>query len=310
MLRDQARSVPPDFGSAIAGINGDFYIRDMPNFAGDPRGLQLLNGELISGPSNLCVWFDPNGAPHLDEIKSEFAVTWPDAQKTVFGLNEQRKNDMVVLYTPTYGPSTHVNGGRNLVLEKEGQSPWLPLRPGEIYHARVATITTNGNAQIPPNSMLLSIGPAVRNLPEVKPGATLQISTATVPDLKGIKVALGGGPGLLHKGTAFPKVAPPGVSKEWSQRSKYERNPRTAMGWSDTHVFFVVVDGRQANLSVGMTLGELAEYFKKLGCTEALNLDGGKSAQMWVQGRIRNSPCQGEDTVANSIFVVKKTASQ
>jgi len=59
-------------------------------------------------------------------------------------------------------------------------------------------------------------------------------------------------------------------------------------------------------LSVGMKLAELAEYFVGLGCTDAMNLDGGKSAQMWVSGQIVNSPCQGEDTVANACFVIRK----
>jgi len=36
-----------------------------------------------------------------------------------------------------------------------------------------------------------------------------------------------------------------------------------------------------------------------------MNLDGGKSAQMWMNGRIMNSPCQGEDTVASSLLVVR-----
>jgi exopolysaccharide biosynthesis protein len=37
-----------------------------------------------------------------------------------------------------------------------------------------------------------------------------------------------------------------------------------------------------------------------------MNLDGGKSAQLWIAGQIVNSPCQGEDTVANSLLVVRK----
>jgi exopolysaccharide biosynthesis protein len=58
---------------------------------------------------------------------------------------------------------------------------------------------------------------------------------------------------------------------------------------------------------MGMKLAELADYFVKHGCTDAINLDGGKSAQMWMNGRIMNSPCQGEDTVANSLLVVRKS---
>jgi exopolysaccharide biosynthesis protein len=78
------------------------------------------------------------------------------------------------------------------------------------------------------------------------------------------------------------------------------------VGWSATHIYLITVDGRQPGLSVGMKLAELAEYMVKLGCIDAMNLDGGKSAQMWLAGRIVNDPCQGEDTVANSLLVVRK----
>ena len=54
-----------------------------------------------------------------------------------------------------------------------------------------------------------------------------------------------------------------------------------------------------------MTLAELAEYFLSLGCTDAINFDGGKSAQMWLNGDIVNSPVHGEDTVANSLLVIR-----
>jgi exopolysaccharide biosynthesis protein len=71
----------------------------------------------------------------------------------------------------------------------------------------------------------------------------------------------------------------------------------------------VTVDGRQPGLSVGMKLAELAEYMSRLGCTHAMNLDGGKSAQLWMGGQIMNSPCQGEDTVANSLLVLRKNGT-
>jgi exopolysaccharide biosynthesis protein len=152
----------------------------------------------------------------------------------------------------------------------------------------------------------------VAGLPEVTAGSVLQISTATVPDLKGVKMALAGGPTLIKEGKAAfsMKTPPPGTSTEWKERSKYERHPRGAMGWSPTHVYLVIVDGRQPELSAGMQLAELADFMAGLGCTEAMNLDGGKSAQMWLNGRIMNSPCQGVDTVANSLVVVRKAAGR
>src|SRR2546428_7399743 len=78
LIADQAPAVPHEIGRAIAGVNGDYYVRDLPPYSGDPRGLQIINGELISAPDTVCVWFDTNGNPHLDEAKGHFKVTWPD----------------------------------------------------------------------------------------------------------------------------------------------------------------------------------------------------------------------------------------
>jgi exopolysaccharide biosynthesis protein len=159
--------------------------------------------------------------------------------------------------------------------------------------------------------MVLSVSPPLlAGLPDVKPGSVLEISTATTPSLKGVRNAISGGPTLVHDGKLFEtKDPPPGTSRVWSERSKYERHPRSAIGWSPTHVFLVVVDGRQPALSAGMKLAELAEYMARLGCTEAMNLDGGKSSQLWMSGRMLNSPCQGDDTVANTLLVVRKPAA-
>jgi hypothetical protein len=307
-IAEQARTVPPALGRAIAGINGDFYVRDNPSYGGDPRGLQIMNGDLISGPSTTCVWFDADGNPHLDEVKGDFQVTWPDGRKTPFALNQQRMSGMAVLYTPTYGATTRASGGREFILEKDGGGPWLPLGADEMYRARVREVRTNANSRLAPDTMVLSISPQLlATVPEVKPGIVLKISTATTPSLKGVQTAIGGGPALIQNGKPFSlKVPPPGLARNYSERSKYERHPRSAIGWSPTHIYLVVVDGRQPELSMGMKLAELAEYMARLGCTEAMNLDGGKSSQLWMSGRIVNNPCQGEDTVANSILVLRK----
>lgn len=308
LLADQARAVPPEIGRAMGAVNGDFYVRDNPTFGGDPRGLQIVNGDLISGPDTVCVWFDADGNPHLDEVKSGFNVSWPDGKKTAFGLNQQRPPRLAVLYTPSYGPSTRSSRGLDLILERDGDGAWLPLQAGQAYRARVRELSTNGNTRLASNIVVLSIGPQLlETIPEVTTGAVLQISTETTPDLKGVKTAIAGGPAIIKDGKPFSsKDAPPGARADYSERSKYERHPRSAVGWSRTHVYFVTVDGRQPGLSVGMKLAELAEFMVKLGCTDAMNLDGGKSSQLWIAGQIVNSPCQGEDTVANSLLVIRK----
>jgi hypothetical protein len=60
------------------------------------------------------------------------------------------------------------------------------------------------------------------------------------------------------------------------------RHPRTAACYNPRELIFVVVDGRQRRLSVGMNLIELADLMVSLGCTVAINTDGGGSSVMAV----------------------------
>ena len=67
-------------------------------------------------------------------------------------------------------------------------------------------------------------------------------------------------------------------------------NPRTAIGMVEPgHYFFVVSDGR-TNESEGLSLYQLADIMKTLGCTVAYNLDGGGSSTMYFNGEIINYP--------------------
>lgn len=93
------------------------------------------------------------------------------------------------------------------------------------------------------------------------------------------------------------------------------RHPRTAVGVKeDGHWIFVVVDGRQPRKSVGMTLHELASYMRQLGCTDALNLDGGGSSTMVIKNKVINNPsgdpkrgeAPQERPVATAILIFKK----
>jgi exopolysaccharide biosynthesis protein len=60
------------------------------------------------------------------------------------------------------------------------------------------------------------------------------------------------------------------------------RHPRTVVGLDAAHekLTLLVVDGRKAGIAAGMTYEELGIEMRRLGCTEALNLDGGGSSLM------------------------------
>ena len=115
---------------------------------------------------------------------------------------------------------------------------------------------------------------------------------------------VGGGPELLADGkpvgdldvTARPSFAA-------------ARNPRTAVAFDagSRRLWLVVVDGRQAPYSVGMTLPELADLLEAFGATEAINLDGGGSSVMVVEGHALNRPSDatGERAVVNELALVR-----
>jgi exopolysaccharide biosynthesis protein len=124
----------------------------------------------------------------------------------------------------------------------------------------------------------------------------------TTPDLSGAEVAIGGGPALIKDSKLMSW-------KGWLNTNM--RHPRTAVGWNKQHMFLVEVDGRQIDVSVGMTFQELADYLLKLGCEQAMNLDGGGSATLWALGTVRSSPSEGQERSSpNALVVVRKNSRQ
>ena len=131
----------------------------------------------------------------------------------------------------------------------------------------------------------------------MKPGDTLQLATESVPNLAGVNVAIGGGPALIQNGEVM-------TWKGWVHLPQ----PRTALGWNKQSIFLVEVDGRQFDVSLGMTFTQLAKYLRELGCEQAVNLDGGGSATLWAFGAVRNSPSEGQERPAPNALVVVNTS--
>jgi exopolysaccharide biosynthesis protein len=94
---------------------------------------------------------------------------------------------------------------------------------------------------------------------------------------------------LLAGGNLLPEVsAAPGAN---------DPQPRTAVGLdkNSRRLIIVVVDGRQPGYSEGATLVELADLLLEKGAFYAMNMDGGGSSTMVVEGkngnaRLMNSP--------------------
>lgn len=129
----------------------------------------------------------------------------------------------------------------------------------------------------------------------------------------GARQIVGGGSMVLMKGKVV--IGPDAAA------------PRTGVGVdaAGTKLVLLVIDGRQASYSAGVSQRQLGEELLKLGCSEGLNLDGGGSSTLVMrddesgQWRIINHPSDGHDApmpmsverpVANVFGVVSGTRTR
>lgn len=105
-----------------------------------------------------------------------------------------------------------------------------------------------------------------------------------------VRDALAAGPALLQAG----RIQITTDQEVFFGSSIPKVHPRTAAGYTDTgDLILLVVDGRQA-VSRGVDLVELATIMRDIGCVEALNLDGGGSSTLVVNGTLINRPAGGD----------------
>jgi len=315
-LPAQIRGLPKELGEPVAAINGDFFVM-VGAVKGDPRGLQIAHGELVSDASGpAAFWIDSKGQFHGEQVQSRLEISWPGLEATAAGLNEPVGTNGMVLFTPRMGTvyrnrsannrgsvGTRTNwvmrgeGGREWLLEKSGAGPWLPLKIGKHYEAR-AVESFDGFTNVPPGHLVLSLSSnAVATLPAMTNGVILKIAVRTDPDLTGIQEALGSGPMLVRDGERFEVTA----------RMSDKPHPRSGIGWNDDFLILAVADGRQPGISVGVTLPEFADFMIDLGCQEAIDMDGGQSTTLMLNDAVINHPADGRPRdVANGVVVLRK----
>ncbi len=123
--------------------------------------------------------------------------------------------------------------------------------------------------------------------------APLGIPNATFPSV-GVayspKTAIGGIIVLLKDG-----VIRNTITQEMFDVSATSNQPRTAIGVTKNNkLVFFVCEGRNVTAGVaGFTTADVAQIMKDLGCVDALNLDGGGSSGMLVNGKETIKPSGG-----------------
>jgi len=119
-----------------------------------------------------------------------------------------------------------------------------------------------------------------------------------------VNTAVGGGPVLLQNGEI--KISN-NEEMMFAGKAIDNKEPRTAMGYTkEGKLVILVVQGRYPGISEGATLPEEARIFKELGCWEALNLDGGGSSCLLINGKNTIEPStKGVQRPVPAVFLIK-----
>ena len=148
-------------------------------------------------------------------------------------------------------------------------------------------------------SDLARLGPGTRVTVSPRIGSPDAVVLRDAPD------AVGGAGLLVSGGVAVTDWS----MERFSPAFAADRHPRSVVGVAaDGAIWLIAVDGRQPSHSVGMSFTELQRLCAALGLRDALNLDGGGSTTLVVQGRIVNRPSDltGPRQVSDAIVVRKR----
>lgn len=290
---------------AVAAINAGFFRLDTSIFAGSAVSFLMVDREILSHGTNNRITIGISN--RSDESEVQFGrPTWSETfqiRKQMFnlsGINRERRENEVIYYTPTFHTNTLTNrNGIELVVRKD--------RISRIY-------LDKGSSRIPHDGFVISASGKYRDelLRTVRIGDRVTRFSNVLfnrishePDLPMVEYsedAVAGVPQLIKNGR---------IDITWEQekasRSFVEtRHPRTAVAKLKGGRFLLItVDGRQPGVSVGMNLYELADYLLSLGAIDAMNLDGGGSTTMVLDGTVVNKPSDkdGERKVGDAILV-------
>ena len=119
-----------------------------------------------------------------------------------------------------------------------------------------------------------------------------------------MQTAVGGGPVLLQNGEI--KITN-NEELKFTGKAINDKHPRTCIGYTtDGKLIVMVIEGRNKGKAEGATLVQQAKLLQQIGCVEALNLDGGGSSCMLINGKqtIKPSDKDGERPVP-AVFLIQ-----
>ena len=253
--------------NSIVAINGGYFKPQ----TGVPLGTLMINKKFYTGPiyDRVGIGIFDNGYS-MARIQLKATVDTNIGGFKIDNVNQPRMlSTHTIVYTRDWGETTPISPkyGAQLVVDN-----------GKLIQF------TQSNVRIPENGFVI-VGP-LKNLETIANAKKFSLNLKINPEWKDVNHIISGGPYLVRGGEVYVDMTAQKLSAIGG------RNPRTAIGYTkDNHLIMLTADGREG-ASVGLTLMELANLMKEFGCINAMNLDGGGSTVMYVQGQVVNKPAE------------------
>ena len=269
--------------NSIVAINGGFFKPQ----TGVPLGTLMINHKLYTGPIYDRVAFGifENGYK-VDRVQFKGKIIGNGYEIPIDNINQPRMlSSYILMYTRDWGSVAPASPQYGVQLRVENN--------------RITAASANP-LSIPQNGYVL-VGPKSK-LSKLFGAGAVDTQLLLSSGWNNAKHIIGGGPYLVKNGEVYVDMTAEKLQAIGG------RNPRTAIGYTkDNDLILITADGREGH-SVGLTLVELANFMKSLGCVDAINLDGGGSTVMYVNGVIVNKPQQiGGIALSNAMVISKKS---
>jgi exopolysaccharide biosynthesis protein len=286
-----------DRTGALIGINADFFAND-----GDPLGLMISESELLSepySPRSVVAWGNGGGLLFDSPTFSGYIDVVGGSRIRIDGINRSVRAGEVILFTQRGGMASSKKRCTAYLFEASKQRPMN----GNVTMRLKTSVSDLTDMPVALDEAILMVSPErqAEVAASLYSGLTydFQLKISGQIDWQGVQEAIGGGPRLVKNGSRS-------VTRDYERfdAAYNARHPRTAVGYTaGNEVVMLVVDGR-SELSKGVTLDELASLMLKLGCTDAMNLDGGGSTTLVLAGQVLNRPSDGGlRGVANALLL-------
>jgi len=275
----------------IGAVNGDF-------FGGEPFQAEnniVSNGKVLKGVSKYkrtLFGMDTEKKP-LSGIFKYTGFLFRDSDTLFLNSFNFNKEPGVVLFDEHAAAVTQIDSGF----------------VGYNLSGKDANNLVLGGKINPDTKFLIDKGDYVLRVPveeavKFKEGDNLTLEHNFNHEKNRFDCLIGGLPYLIRDGKRPDSY----IGLEGLSSEKFvDLNPRTAVGYtkSGDKLYIVAVDGRNKNVSIGISLVDLADFMIGLGCYEAVNLDGGGSTAMTIHEKIVNAPSDatGERPVHDFLYL-------